>query len=63
MCHGEEHDYTEYDKRYEEVQNALLSSPEIQTVFKQEKLIAKIKEVKTTHLSIESSASEEDTFE
>ena len=62
MCHGEEHDYTEYDKRYEEVQNALLSSPEIQTIFKREKLIAKMKEVKTTRMSIESCASEEDTL-
>ena len=60
MCHGEEHDYTTYDKRYEEVQEALLASPEIQTVFKKEKLIAKMKEVKTTHLSIESCVNEED---
>lgn len=62
MCHGEEHDYTTYDKRYEEVQEALLASPEIQTVFKKEKLIAKMKEVKTTHLSIESCENEEDTL-
>jgi len=53
MCHGEEHDYTEYDKRYEEVQKALLASPKIQTVFKKEKLIAKMKEEKTEHVSIE----------
>ncbi len=60
ICHGEPHDYTEYDKRYEEVQKALLAAPEIQSVFKKEKLIAKMKEVKTTHLSIESCENEED---
>ncbi len=62
MCHGEPHDYTEYDKRYEEVQKALLAAPEIQSVFKKEKIIAKIQEVKTTRMSIESCASEEDTL-
>ena len=56
MCHGDEH----YDKRYEEVQETLLASPEIQTVLKKEKLIVKKKEVKTTHFSIESCAIEED---
>lgn len=62
MCHGEPHDYTEYDKRYEEVQKALLAAPEIQSVFKKEKIIAKIQEVKTTRMSIESCSSEEDTL-
>lgn len=53
MCHGEEHDYTTYDKIYEEVQEALLASPEIKDILKKEKLVAKMKEVTTTHMSIE----------
>lgn len=55
MCHGEEHDYTTYDKRYEEVQKALLAAPEIKAVFDKEKLLAKTKEIRTTQLSIEPS--------
>ncbi|MBQ8430475.1 MAG: hypothetical protein IJX26_00815, partial [Clostridia bacterium] len=62
MCHGEEHDYTTYDKRYEEVQKALLVAPEIQTVFKKEKLIAKMQELNTTQLSIGSCENKEDTL-
>ena len=62
MCHGEEHDYTTYDKRYEEVQEALLASPEIKAVFDKEKLVSKTREVKTTYISIESCASEEDVL-
>ena len=36
MCHGEEHDYTEYDKRYEEVQKTLMSDTKIHYIFKKE---------------------------
>ena len=44
MCHGEEHDYTEYDKRYEEVQKALMSDTKIHYIFKKEEQLAKEKE-------------------
>ena len=44
MCHGEEHDYTEYDKRYEEVQKALMSDTKIQYIFKKEEQLAKARE-------------------
>ena len=57
--HGEEHDYKIYDKRYEEVQKALMASPEIKAVFEKEKMIVKTREIKTNIILIESSASEE----
>lgn len=57
--HDEEHTYTAYDKRYKEVQDSLITSPKIQAIFKREKLIAKIKEIKTTHLPIEPYKNEE----
>ncbi len=33
VCHGEPHSYTSYDKRYEEVQKELISSPKIKAIF------------------------------
>lgn len=65
MCHGEEHDYTKYDKRYEEVQKALMSDTKIQYIFKKEGQLAKareeLKRVQPSSTPTQTSA-EEDTL-
>lgn len=53
MCHGEEHDYTEYDKRYEEVQKALKADSQIHFIFKKEELLAKQRIENQNHLDNE----------
>jgi len=63
MCHGEEHDYTEFDKRYEEVQKALMDDPKIQYIFKKEEQVAKTREeqkrVKPSSTPTQTSAEED----
>lgn len=52
-CNGEMHNCAQYDQKYEDVQKALIASPEIQEIFRKEKLIVSTKELRTSYLSIE----------
>lgn len=49
MCHGEPHDYTEYDKRYADVQKALMEDVQIHDIFKEEYQVAKAKKHTNTN--------------
>ena len=51
MCHGEEHDYTTYDKRYEEVQKALMADAKIHYILKKEEQLEKSREEQQAQVS------------
>jgi len=40
MCHGEEHEYTSFDRRYLDVQKALKTDPKISYIFEAERQLA-----------------------